>query len=51
MVIKDIKNYRSKGFQNVPKLEVRFENKPFGNPDPTMAESIDTVLGIEIGIV
>jgi hypothetical protein len=32
MVIKDAKNFHSKGFQSVPKLWVWFENKPSGNP-------------------
>jgi hypothetical protein len=32
MGIKDIKIFQSKAFQNVPKLEVWFENKPSGNP-------------------
>jgi hypothetical protein len=29
---KDIEIFRSKGFQNVPKLGFWFENKPSGNP-------------------
>jgi hypothetical protein len=32
MVMKAIKIICSKVFQNVPKLGVWFENKPFGNP-------------------
>jgi hypothetical protein len=32
MVIRDIKIFHSKGFQNVPKLAVWFENKPSGIP-------------------
>jgi hypothetical protein len=32
MVIKHIKIFHSKGFQNVKKLGVWFENKPSGNP-------------------
>jgi hypothetical protein len=32
MCIKYIKLFHSKGFKNVPKLRVWFENKPSGNP-------------------
>jgi hypothetical protein len=32
MVIKPVKNFHSKGFPNVKKLGVWFENKPSGNP-------------------
>jgi hypothetical protein len=33
MIMKDVEIFRSKGFQNVPKLGVSFENKPSGNPE------------------
>jgi hypothetical protein len=40
-VMKHIQIFHSKGFQNVKKLGVWFENKPFGNPDLLKARPTD----------
>jgi hypothetical protein len=44
MVIKDVKIFHSKGFQNVPKLGTWLENKPSGNPGDGCAPLFITLL-------